>query len=48
VFYHELSRDEICAKYGLTGAQLRLTLFHARCRFQKIWAREFDAKLAPI
>jgi len=48
LFYNELSRDEVCAKYGLTRAQLRLTLFHARCRFQKIWVREFDAKLAPI
>jgi RNA polymerase sigma factor (sigma-70 family) len=48
MFYNDLSRDEICAKYGLTRAQLRVALFHARCRFQRTWVRKFAAEFAPI
>ena len=37
-FYYEFEREEVCAKYGLTQDQLRMILFHARHRFQKIWS----------
>jgi RNA polymerase sigma-70 factor, ECF subfamily len=42
LFYNELGRDEICDKYGVTREQLRLSLYHARRRFQKKWLREFS------
>jgi len=38
LFYHELSRREVCDKHGVTGDQLRLILFYAVRRFQKKWA----------
>jgi RNA polymerase sigma factor (sigma-70 family) len=37
LFFHGLRRDEVCEIYGVTRAQLRLILFHARCKFQKEW-----------
>jgi DNA-directed RNA polymerase specialized sigma24 family protein len=37
LFYKELTRAEVCGKYGVTRQQLRLILFHARERFRKGW-----------
>jgi RNA polymerase sigma factor (sigma-70 family) len=37
LFYHEMDRAEVCEKYRVTAEQLRLVLFHARCRFKKKW-----------
>jgi RNA polymerase sigma factor (sigma-70 family) len=38
LFYKELTRDEVCAKYApLNRIQLRMILFHARQRFQRRW-----------
>jgi DNA-directed RNA polymerase specialized sigma24 family protein len=37
LFYFELEREEICRKHRVTKEQLRLVLFHARRRFQKVW-----------
>jgi RNA polymerase sigma factor (sigma-70 family) len=40
LFYNELTRDEVCAKYPpLTRDQLKMILFHARQRFQKWWKK---------
>jgi len=39
VFGNEMNRKAACGKYGVTGAQLRQILFHARGRFRKNWAR---------
>jgi RNA polymerase sigma factor (sigma-70 family) len=38
LFYHELDRDEVCTKHGVSREQLRLLLFRARKRFQERWA----------
>lgn len=41
LFYRDLTRDEVCAKYApLTRDQLRMVLFHARRRFQKRWEKK--------
>ena len=37
LFYNELTREEVCLKYGVSGSNLRLILFHARKRFQQKW-----------
>jgi RNA polymerase sigma factor (sigma-70 family) len=42
LFYHELSRKEVCNKHGVTNDQLRLILFYAVRRFQKKWAQMFN------
>lgn len=39
LFYNDLKREEVCAKYGVTRDQLRLLLFRARGRFQEKWAK---------
>ncbi len=42
LFYHELSRKEVCEKHGVTNDQLRLILFYAVRRFQKKWRHMFS------
>ena len=38
LFYHDLSRQDVCEKHGVTTDQLRLILFYAIRRFQKKWS----------
>jgi RNA polymerase sigma factor (sigma-70 family) len=44
LFYHELSRQEISEKHGVTTGQLRLILFHASRRFRKKWKEALEEK----
>ena len=39
-FFHQSARDEVCRKHNVTRTQLRLILFHARGRFQKLWLKQ--------
>jgi len=40
LFFNQFDRDEVCQKYHVTRCQLRLILFHARGRFQKLWRKQ--------
>jgi RNA polymerase sigma factor (sigma-70 family) len=37
LFFHEQRREEVCARYGVDRAALRMILFRARKRFQDSW-----------
>jgi RNA polymerase sigma factor (sigma-70 family) len=47
LFYHELSREEVCQKHAVTNAQLRLILFYAVRRFQKKWGSVHNTNTKP-
>jgi RNA polymerase sigma factor (sigma-70 family) len=46
LFYNDLTRNEVCEKYGVSREQLRLVLFRARTRFQEKWEKQSKGSVA--